>query len=487
MSSKGDTSSELSVSTDGNIEHEVNQILFPVQQPATWTLLAEWHLCLECKSLLKWQDDYESLQLQSAKIRKSKDDGCQFCNVLCEAAAWAKLWVEDENHQSQDTCEEDVWIETLSRNIIRLVSLKDVEPEIGCLISIDVDYTSDLPHYAIPGCSLSSESLSFIRTQLENCVSNPSHVCQPSQTIDRTRWPARVLELDDNSVVLVDFNSDVMPGNFAALSYCWGSPAELQLKPPYKAIASTVQDLRSGISTAKLPLTIQQALLVCNWLNIHYIWIDSLCILQDSTQDWAIEATKMETVYSMSKVTIIAASSTSCHSGFLDINLHSFQLCKSLNPPFQLTASPLCTSGFHKLKYEGHPYDYLDTRGWTFQEEFLSSRYLKFTNNDIQWKCSAGSTCMCGQPASEDYAGLWGEEHPTIVDQRRWESLVEEFSHRRFTKDTDKLVAISSLSKKLAPEFPTTRGQSQYVAGLWRSELVQQLNCPEFFLGIPQS
>ncbi|PTD06096.1 hypothetical protein FCULG_00012323 [Fusarium culmorum] len=409
MSSSGDTSSELSTSTDGSIKHMVDRILFPAQHQATWAVLAEWHLCSTCENLLKWQVDGESLQLQPAKIRKSKDDGCRFCDVLCEAATWAKLWVEDGNRQSKDTCEEDVWIETLSWNIIRLVSLKDVEPEIGCLISIDVDSTSELPDHAIPGCALSSEGLSFIRTQLENCVSNPGHACQPSLTIDRTRWPARVLEIYDNSVVLVDFNSDVMPGNFAALSYCWGSPAELQLKPPYKAIASTVQDLRSGISAAKLPLTIQQALLVCKWLDIRYIWIDSLCILQDLAQDWEIEATKMETVYSTSKVTIIAASSTSCHSGFLGVNLHSIQLRKPLNASFQLTASPLRTSGFHKLQRDGQPYDYLDTRGWTFQEEFLSSRYLKFTNDDIQWKCSAGSICMCGQPASEDYHGLWGK------------------------------------------------------------------------------
>ncbi|KAI8649754.1 HET domain-containing protein [Fusarium keratoplasticum] len=361
---------------------------------------------------------------------------------------------------------------------------------VSCLCSVDVldqagsyaydlgiiDSASELPDHAIPGCPLSSEGLLFIRNQLENCVSNPGHDCEPPLTIEITRWPARVLEIYHNSVVLVDFDSDVMPGKFAALSYCWGSPSELQLKPPYKAVASTVQDLRSGISAAELPLTIQQALLVCKWLDIRYIWIDSLCILQDSAQDWETEATKMETVYSMSKVTIIAGSSTSCHSGFLGVDLHSVQLRTPLDASFQLTASTLCTSGFHKLKREGHPYDPLDTRGWTFQEEFLSSRYLKFTKDDIQWKCSAGSTCMCGQPASEDYHGLWGETHPTIINQRPWESLAEEFSHRGFTKDTDKLVAISSLAKKLAPEFPAPNGQAAYVAGLWRSKLVQQLS-----------
>ncbi|KAI8664953.1 HET domain-containing protein [Fusarium sp. Ph1] len=183
----------------------------------------------------------------------------------------------------------------------------------------------------------------------------------------------------------------------------------------------------------------------------------------------------MATVYSMSKVTIIAASSTSCHSGFLDVERHHGRLRASLGLPFQLTVSSVCTSGFHKHKSVGHPHDPLDTRAWTFQEEVLSSRYIKFTKDDIQWKCNAGSACICDQQPSQAYRGLWQVSSPTSLDERSWESLVEEFSHRLFTKDTDKLVSLSSLARKMASRFPTLDGQTPYVAGLWRRTLVQQL------------
>lgn len=126
MSSSGDTSSELSTSTDGSIKHMVDRILFPAQHQATWAVLAEWHLCSTCENLLKWQVDGESLQLQPAKIRKSKDDGCRFCDVLCEAATWAKLWVEDGNRQSKDT-----WYEVFSFNVVAVAYLNTARKMFG--------------------------------------------------------------------------------------------------------------------------------------------------------------------------------------------------------------------------------------------------------------------------------------------------------------------------------------------------------------------
>ncbi|RSL48526.1 hypothetical protein CEP54_012873 [Fusarium duplospermum] len=77
----------------------------------------------------------------------------------------------------------------------------------------------------------------------------------------------------------------------------------------------------------------------------------------------------MATVYSMSKVTIIAATSTSCHSGFLGVERRQDQLRALLGSPFQLTVTPVCISGFHKYNFVHHPHDPLDTRGWTLQEE----------------------------------------------------------------------------------------------------------------------
>lgn len=98
-----------------------------------------------------------------------------------------------------------------------------------------------------------------------------------------------------------------MPALYAALSYCWGDKLELQEHPPYTSTNSTLPHLRLGLPTRSLPLTLQQSIQLCRWLNISYIWIDSLCIIQDSRSDWEKEAVKMGAVYSRSNVTIIAA------------------------------------------------------------------------------------------------------------------------------------------------------------------------------------
>lgn len=319
--------------------------------------------------------------------------------------------------------------------------------------------------------------VSFIQTQLQDCLGHHSSGCEPLSTADEPQWPARLLEIERDSVRLIDFNNETMPGQYAALSYCWGDPSELESRPPFTTKTTNIQDLQqSGMAISSLPLTIQQALWLCRTLDIRYIWIDSLCIIQNLPEDWEREATKMETVYARSKVTIIAASSTSCHSGFLDVRLCYTHLTVPPNSPFRLSAKVRCKSGFHRKRDEFQFIsDPIDSRGWTVQEELLSSRYLKFTKDDIQWVCHAQSTCMCGQQAHTWSTGPWQNTDYPRDREKNWKRFVEELSRRHFTKETDKLVAISSLAKRSAAKFEVPEGQAAYIAGLWSSNFVCQL------------
>jgi len=83
------------------------------------------------------------------------------------------------------------------------------------------------------------------------------------------------------------------------------------------ANSSSWKELQQGIPVTNLGLTLQHAIQVYSWLNIEYIWIDSLCILQDSPADWEIEAAKIEMVYTIAIITIIASSTASSSSEFL--------------------------------------------------------------------------------------------------------------------------------------------------------------------------
>lgn len=121
----------------------------------------------------------------------------------------------------------------------------------------------------------------------------------------KTINPSKLIHLNlPDPVMLVDFDKQSMPGEYVALSYCWGPDTELRHRPPYKATLATRESLRSGIPVTNLPLTLRDAILVSGWMSTQYIWIDSLCIVQDLAQDWVVEAPKMSSVYSGAKFTL---------------------------------------------------------------------------------------------------------------------------------------------------------------------------------------
>lgn len=170
----------------------------------------------------------------------------------------------------------------------------------------------------------------------------------------------------------------------------------------------------------------------------------------------------------MATVTIIAASSTSCHSGFLTshANALTISLPNYLNPSVHILDQPEAKSGFHSSLPIGDP---IDTRGWTLQEELLSTRYIKFTENDVQWKCNAGTECMCRQPTGLQKAdGNDFTEISSLEEKYRkdWHDVVTNFSIRRFSDHNDKLQALAGLAR-----VSQSRIRSSYLAGIWRSHI----------------
>jgi hypothetical protein len=101
--------------------------------------------------------------------------------------------------------------------------------------------------------------------------------------------PRRVVRLTRHGACLISPDN---PFTFAALSYCWGSSAQLMTTKRNLAARHSYLDV------AALPKTLQDALIVARGLGLEYIWIDSLCIVQDDEQDWAREASCMFDTYS---------------------------------------------------------------------------------------------------------------------------------------------------------------------------------------------
>jgi hypothetical protein len=90
---------------------------------------------------------------------------------------------------------------------------------------------------------------------------------------------------------------------YIALSHSWGKSHRLTLT---KLNLST---LKAGIEMTEIPQTFKDAIIICRTLKIKYLWIDSLCIVQDDPTDWEAEASRMSSVYTDSYLTISAIHS----------------------------------------------------------------------------------------------------------------------------------------------------------------------------------
>jgi hypothetical protein len=125
--------------------------------------------------------------------------------------------------------------------------------------------------------------------------------------------PSRVLDLEpfsghlDLRLVSGDHTEDAP---YAALSHCWGA-----YEPPCKTTRGTIADRETRIPWSLLPKTFQDAIKFIRRLGLRYLWIDTICIIQDDTDDWLRESSRMHSVYKNAFLTIAAASSRDSRDG----------------------------------------------------------------------------------------------------------------------------------------------------------------------------
>jgi hypothetical protein len=115
--------------------------------------------------------------------------------------------------------------------------------------------------------------------------------------------PDDILHLVESSQLVSDDAIKHALPRYAALSHMWGNIATSR---HLKATRTSYDELRRSIGLHDLPPTFQDAVLVCRALGYLYLWIDSLCIIQDDVEDWNREAALMHRVYRMAHVTVVA-------------------------------------------------------------------------------------------------------------------------------------------------------------------------------------
>jgi hypothetical protein len=158
------------------------------------------------------------------------------------------------------------------------------------------------------GDTSSNEAFEWAMRGLQAC--NQSH---KYYRLDLFFKPSRVVNVssfkESQDVVLID-GSSMRDSRYVALSHCWGS-----FIPSCKTTQATLLDRKTKISWTLLPRTFQDAVTFIRRLHIQYLWIDTLCIIQDDVNDWLAESGKMHSLYANSYLTIAATSSRDSRGG----------------------------------------------------------------------------------------------------------------------------------------------------------------------------
>jgi hypothetical protein len=115
-------------------------------------------------------------------------------------------------------------------------------------------------------------------------------------------------------VRLIDAQAGRPPtGPYVALSHCWGGDESKVLR----CLRSNLREFMAGIEYSSLPRVFQDCLTAAAQLGVFYVWIDSLCIIQDDRDDWAYHAGQLRFIYQQALAVIAATSSPNVSVPFL--------------------------------------------------------------------------------------------------------------------------------------------------------------------------
>lgn len=334
------------------------------------------------------------------------------------------------------------------------------------------------------------DRLQLAKTWLSHCIAEHSG-CEPSSN----SWPKRVLEVSGETVYLKEFPSRPDGAQFTALSYCWGPDGNI------KTLKDNINSHRSGLAVSKLPKTLQDAVRICRYFEVQYLWIDALCIVQDDRDDWTQQIPLMRDIYAGAYFVIAAESAATVHQGCLDLGVSKNAPYRRLElehafgtqPPRKLVISvqdePMphhVVHGHHSSrpdpKTELTP---LSTRAWAFQERFLASRTLFFTSSEFSWSCATSTWCECSKrpspahlPMIDDYWGLGqlttvtsspsGRPERPLQKLGIWCEIVRQYSDRALTNWSDRIAAVQGVVVALSRAFPDCFKEEDFMFGLWR-------------------
>jgi hypothetical protein len=290
-------------------------------------------------------------------------------------------------------------------------------------------------------------------------------------------------------------------GHYITVSHRWGK------EPSIKLTSQTVDKLQGGVLLKELPRTFADAVKVAWRIGIQYIWVDFLCIMQDSKEEWRSESSKMGLVYKNSYLNVAAIDSPDCDAGIFvardSVVVQPIKITMDFGRESNRIAKEFfCVDSAIWLGVIDEAL--LSKRAWYVQERLLSPRQIHFTSQQLYWECRRHAACetlpggifpsMMAQPgiaasyqmkrfaatlaqlsvanrprddANNNSAfSLTCDESANTEIYTGWRHTVGSYSRCALTYQRDKLVAISGVAKEMSKVV-----NDQYLAGMWRSQL----------------
>lgn len=288
-------------------------------------------------------------------------------------------------------------------------------------------------------------------------------------------WSELITPLAEVKVRLIDVHQRCLVSapaacRYIALSYVWGRAKVLQTTRSNVAALRKINGLDEFLQD--IPATIADSIDLVAMIGERYLWVDSLCIVQDDPQEKHNQIANMDAIYGNAVLTINAAAGQDANAGLPGVRPFSRkveQLVLEYQPGRRLIAAqPILTDIADS--------SYWNTRAWTYQERFLSKRSFTFTDSHVFFQCQRVLWCedvaaeekkIIDYHQMEDYLPIdWSPERNDhmyklhyalhVHKSTNWVEYlrtVEEYTPRMLSFDSDILAAFAGMSKVLSSMF----------------------------------
>ncbi|RMZ91235.1 hypothetical protein DV736_g1521, partial [Chaetothyriales sp. CBS 134916] len=341
---------------------------------------------------------------------------------------------------------------------------------------------------------------SLVERWISNCVN--SHPTCRQRRRSPSFLPTRLLHIPfgpmppDPCYRLVDTRSQPLGWlghSYLTLSHIWGTNFERRWETRLENLPDR---LAVGVRREDLSLTFRDAVDVAARLQVPFLWIDSLCIVQNDDNDKQREISAMQNIYSNALINLSATSADNSNGGLTSsYEIHPRILWTYWGENGTPRRYRVIDLSFWRRRVMETAINF---RGWVLQERVLAPRVLHFGFDQLLWEC-------CDLAAAEEFPrgipSTFFGSHPNFKQRasillqseldpssgandclgvtaatyyrfhNMWQRLVELYGDSELTKPEDKLPAISGLARAIHKQL----GGDVYIAGLWRRSLVSDL------------